>query len=362
MGRTLHYKITKLDGKPFTMDEHRTLYDLSKRYNSGHFEHIWSCENFFPSPFGSYCPNWQHPDLKYISPEAAYKVLEIEMERAKGRDKIEKVLTLAKKKMIQLFYEMDSDTIGGFTKTQGNELNSLLVLMGLVEVSELLPVRITLSDEGRLLYCPLMIQKGRAIPMIDKLIEHFEWLAARHALSVMHRRGLSKKLKFDGMDSVLKNALKLDNPYNPKRDAEYMQNDLDDLAHLQKVLASKGIKGYDIKRLEERPVHKWLPVNLLHRNVNAADYVDYQMSAATIMDGFHGEGFGLTKDTAEATSYRSIGMIQKLLGLVGTQGAHLQVLGVKEPVAPLPPKKKRAPRKKKPIDAGNWAINHLAEG
>ncbi len=362
MGRTLHFSIRKLDGKPFTRDEHRTLYALSERYNSGPLENVWSCENFFPSPFGSYCPNWRHPNYKFFTPEVVSKMVENEIDRAPGRDRVEKVMAVAKKRKVELFYDLSSDTIGGFTKTQGNELNSLLVLMGLVEVSEVLPVECSLTDEGRFLYCPLLIQKGRAIPMINKLTEHFEWLAARYALSVRHRHGLSKKLKFDGMDDVLKRALKLDNPYNPKHDLKYMQNDLDDIAHLQKVLASKGITGYDIERLEDRPVRQWLPVNLLHRKVNVNDYVNYEMSAATLMDGFNGEGFGLADDTAEAASYRTIGMIQKLFGLAGNQAAHLKILGVKEPAPLVLPKKKRAPRKKKvaPTDAGNWAINHLA--
>lgn len=346
MGRTLHFKITKLDGKPFTMDEHRTLYDLSKRYNSGHFENIWSCENFFPSPFRSYYPNWQHPDLKYISPEAAYKVLETEMERAKGSDRLEKILSLVKKGMVQLFCDMDSDTIGGFTKTQGNELNSLLVLMGLVEVSELLPVRIRLDDEGRLLYCPILIQKGRAIPCLDEVKQDFEHLAARLVLADTYKGNVLKKLNTEGLgDHMCRNLLNIGNPYG-KCTIEYLQAIIDDMRHIESVLASKGITGYEMDCLEERPVRQWLPINLLHRKVNAANYVNYQMSAATIMDGFHGEGFGLANDTAEAASYRAIGMMQKLLGVAGIKGANLQVLGVKEPVEATPPKKKRAPRKK----------------
>lgn len=349
MGRTLHYTISKLNGKPFTKEEHRKLYDLSLRYNSGPMEKVWSCENFFPSPYGSYYPNWGNPKLNSLPVDEAYKLVEDKMDQASG-DEIEKIEHLRTEGMIQLFHDPNSHEFRGFTKTQGNELNSLLVLIGLAEITDTLPVQVDVHDEGRLLYCDVLLRDGSALPLLDRKIEHFQWLAARFALSAAQRSGLSKKLKFEGMDETLKYEMQLGNPYDPKSDAAYMQNDIDDIMHIQSVLAKRGIKGGDLKHMDKLPVSKWLPLSVVHRQVDPKDYLNYKMSAATLMDGFKGEGFGLSDDTAEADSYRAIAFIQKMVGGKTDPNVKIQVLGVKEPVAPFPPKKKRAVRMKKPSD------------
>ena len=51
-------------------------------------------------------------------------------------------------------------------------------------------------------------------------------------------------------------------------------------------------------------------------------FKDYKMSAATMMDGFKGEGFGLS-ESAEGESYKQIAFIQKMLG----DSKNLKILG-----------------------------------
>ena len=340
MGRTLHFQISKTNGKPLSAYEHRILYDLSLRYNSGPMEKVWTCENFFPSPYGTYYPNWKHPKLVGKSDDA-YAIIDKELAANFG-DELDQIRSLVKQKLIRLTSDISGDTIRGFVKTQGNELNSLLTVMGLVEVTEKLPVRVHLEDEGRLLYCPIIIQGGRAIPDLEKAKKDFQRLAARLVLASGYEGNVLGKLKYDHIsDHMGSNILNLGNPYGDCT-IEYLQEIIDDMANVETVLASQGITGYEMNNLEDRPVSKWLSVKLFHRPVNAKNYLDYKMSPATLMDGFRGEGFGLTSDTAEAGSYRAIAMIQELFGTSDNKDLKLQVLGEEKPAKKPSPRKPKA--------------------
>jgi len=243
MGRTLHYSIRRNNGRDFTVKQRKILLEIAEKYNSGKFKNAWTCENYYFTA-ENYYPNWKRYGGKVDSWDevnAEYGKLE-----AKGMDHFDIIERLYATGYVR-YHRDNLKKIHGFTKTQGNEYNSLLVYTALIEVSKRLPDTIVhLSDEGEFLICPVYIANGLVKPDIDDLkkdIKRFE-------------------------DGVAEGK-------------EYFQQYIDEYEGKLKTIQHI---------LNESENAEWLEPSLMARLVDINDFKDYK---GTIMGGFCGEYFNL---------------------------------------------------------------------
>jgi len=269
-GRTLHYSI--VNSSEITDEEKDTIYTCSQSMNTGVFENVWTCENFFLDPYAFY-PNWKKEELKDINGESGWDIInKMYFQRMKeNKGNRSKVLKGMEKEGWIGFH--DKDIIRGFTKVQGNEYNSLLVLSGLLFISLQTKAIISLCDEGRFLYAGITIKDG--LVKIDK--KDYE-----------------------------------DDKQHWKEEG-WLESNYEGMADDVKVID---------KLLKEHP--SWMKSDLAHRKVNPADFSDKNIkkSQTQIMSGFYGEHWELSDKDAELESYKMVDMITKKFG---GEGVEIQV-------------------------------------
>lgn len=273
MGRTLHFNIKKEESN-FTEKEYKAMYDVSSQLNSGKFKNIWSCENFWFAPYDN----------------------------------------------------NEKREIHSFCKTQGNEMNSHLVIVGLVEISKRIPSAvIEVSDEGELLICKLRIQNGKALPVISDIKENLESYAFRMFMSDKNKL---KKLELKANDFCKEFAqdLYFNNGYGDM--TNYFNRELKKLHEIQKIMQDNWKRpntALYFFNIENCPAEYWLDPFLFCRPVKVSDFLTYKCSPATLMAGFNGEYWNMNngKD-AESESYKTIARIQELFSKTG---AKMKILG-----------------------------------
>ena len=167
MGRTIHYSFDLK--KPLSIEDQKKILDITGEYNT---KYTWTCENVGFSNM-SYFPNWEsfkrmvgdmpHTDIWNMI-DKEYKALE-----KKGMHELDIMATLCKKGFIKYHHGADDNgypnaqKFHGFTKTAGNEWNSLLVISYIVAVSKVVPkANIKVHDEGEFLLMPIVIRNGKA--------------------------------------------------------------------------------------------------------------------------------------------------------------------------------------------------------
>ena len=183
MGRTLHFQV--LEPERLTDKHLEACYTVSEQYNAGVYADIWSCENFYLDPLACY-PNWGGGQ-DWASWGRRYDELreqgcsELETRRqlvAEGVARLhnpgdlrgsEPASDLALAMAItgsHLMRALPHATAGlrGFCKTRGDDVNAVLVVAALTELSRRLPATIRLSDEGDTVRVPLLIRDGLAAP------------------------------------------------------------------------------------------------------------------------------------------------------------------------------------------------------
>jgi len=348
MGRTLHFNITKDEGENFTRKELEHIHNTSEFYNSDdllnsinkahkvNLKELWSCENFWLSPVG-FCPNWNFPLFRNKEADFIWNIINNEEARleAKGLHYFDVVEKLVKTGMVE--YEGDglkTKTIRGFTKTQGNEFNSLLVLKALITISKLVSnATIYIYDEGEYLLCPLHIKKGRALPLIEKMKEAMESYALRLILAEKSKYNIIPKLKHaKDFTEIFRRDLGLNNNYG-ELDIKHIDNKLRNLKLIEKALLETGItKDGDHKlyhyNIANLPLEKWFDPEIFTRKVVAENFLGYKMGVDVIMDGINGEGFGLTDEDSEKKSYEMLAKINQLLGMNdNNSNLKLRILG-----------------------------------
>ena len=268
MGRTLGF--TVINGKDMTDAEKEIMLAVSNKYNSGEFENVWTCENFYLNPWDFY-PNWQTFDrLKtVIDVKEPWDFIEQKREecRAGGKSVRETYEWLHKAGLILFHNDKDEDTFGGFCKTGSNEYNSMLVFVALLEISVLTKAEIYLSDEGDFLLGEIIIKDG--------------------------------KVKFD------KKAIKENWAYWKK--SGYLDKESED--HTAKYCSKK----YDDQKTILALYPGWTEPQNVCRTVDPEDFKDHpDYGAAQIMAGFQGEYWGLDTEDSEAMSLRMCAMMQGL--------------------------------------------------
>ncbi|HKR05270.1 MAG TPA: hypothetical protein VJY62_11615, partial [Bacteroidia bacterium] len=200
MGRTISYTITKSKGN-FNRTELEAIYNVSLKYNSGNYSRMWTCENFFLNPFDFY-PDW-NGKYKHVHRKEAWDEINLHVSEliASGLHYFDAILTLLKEKKVTLHNGIPKKEIHGFTKVQGNELNSLMVYTALLEISQqIASAEIEVHDEGEFLLCDLKILKGKTFPVIDNLIKEIQRYAQLMLFSENYNGNILEKLQYKPAD------------------------------------------------------------------------------------------------------------------------------------------------------------------
>jgi len=162
MGRTLHYEL-KENFTPTDEQENR-LIKLSKTYNR---RFNWTCENVWLSTL-SYFPNWKHFP-KEMNPKDVWKLIDDTSNQYLKR-RLTEVETIKHLHADGLVLYSNKESLRGFTKTGGNEMNAHTVIAFVSEASKIIPSQIfSLYDEGDAHYCPLLIKNGKNLSNTTKI-------------------------------------------------------------------------------------------------------------------------------------------------------------------------------------------------
>lgn len=338
MGRVLNYSINKDKGS-FTRQELEVMYEVSQRYNSKEMlddinkayktklKELWSCESFWLG-LGNYYPNW---DKVNGGSESGWNIVNNRItELEKTMSPIDAIFQ-AKKEGIILFHDENyQNHFHGFTKVQGNEFNSLLVFKAVMEISKRIPkATLRISDEGEFLLCPLTIKNGLVLPDINDLIESIQYYSMLMMLSKNYKGNILKKLKNTTFqNNCFKGDIHVENNYDDM--SKYIDDKLRNLQEIEKVLMKVCKQENDLflYNLNNRDSKDYFKPELFIRPVDVEKFLDYKMSAGTMMDGFHGEGFGLSDEDSEATSYKMIANMFGMLEKAGFKKENIKTLGV----------------------------------
>lgn len=327
MGRTLHWDIEKETN--FTKKEFQAMIDVSIKYNSGLLKNTWTCENFWCNPY-DYYPDWSNPILKDGNDKDGWKIVNKAWEQLEGDGMkyLDICLRLHKDGLIAFHDEKPDKRVNGFCKVQGNEYNSLLVYIALIEISIRIPkALIKISDEGEFLLCDIKLKKGKALPDIDGLRDDIKHWAAKISLE---NEEITKKFNLDGLNGQLLQDLGIGGSYGKELAIKVINNKLRNLKIIQNRIENKIDFAMYIYNIEHMPEDRWFDPMLFTRKVDIEKFKDYTMNPGTLMDGFKGEGFGLTDDDSESYSYKSIVNMLGMLGKMGYPKENIRVLGEKK--------------------------------
>lgn len=274
MGRTLHYGFKPKNGR-FTPKELEKLYDVGRIYRE---RCEWTCESIDIDPYNIY-PNWDY--LKKDDYRDGWAILSKRYdELAKTGLHPNKIAKQLVKEKIAQFHDGHAHPefgFSGFTKTGGNELNSLQVVLAVVAATRTVKnATATIHDEGKLIRCEsLEIDNGKARPDREEIQQHIGYL--------------------------LSTAL-FDEVYASHRE------DFIELAKELYAYVNPKVEGWQTIGGNWENIAKFL------RPINAEDFDNYpEYNAGQIMAGFNGEYFGLTEEDPEAASYRMCAMVQKMI-------------------------------------------------
>lgn len=343
MGRTLHFSIKK--ETKFTRKDLEVIYNVSRFYNSDELlkdintayksklKELWTCENFWLG-VGSFYPNWYTPLFKDKGSNFAWDYInkEIATQEKAGKHYIDVIEKLTKDKIVLCHGTnvFSTNEFSGFTKTQGNEFNSLLVFQALLEISKKIPTAIIeLSDEGEFLLCPLKIQKGKVLPIISDLINSIEHFSMKMLFSKGFAGNILDRIKPTDFSKEFSGDLNINNSYGDMTD--YINDKLRNLKEIEKALIKAGLleSNLYLYNIKNRELKDWFEPELFVRPVEVERFLDYKSTPEQMMDGFHGEGFDLTTEDSKKESLEHIAKMMKLLGGLGTSkdGFKMKIIG-----------------------------------
>ena len=359
MGRTINYTFKKEGGKTFTDQELESFIQVRKKYNTGNLANVWSCESFYPEPI-NFDPNWEGKRKYEIN-----LILKQELNNGNGYDynfyiekKVEDLMQgkaikigyeheysfdkklsreeafklLAKEEWIYITNE-DLKEIHGFVKVQGNEFNAALVYLAVKELTVLIPTtEVIISDEGEFLLCPIKMKQGKAIPLLNEMLEHMQKYAYKMLLSSKYEGNILNKLEHKDFCHEFKMELQVENTYGDM--TQYVNEKLRNIKEVEKriyKLTPKdnygGKNSLYFDTLAKLNIKNWYDADLFTRltQIDPKDFLTYKMKPATIMD--YGEQYyGLSEVDAESESYKHIAQMQKVLKKLGIDGK-MEVLG-----------------------------------
>jgi hypothetical protein len=133
------------------------------------------------------------------------------------------------------------------------------------------------------------------------------------------------KMKFaDKLSGRMRDDMHIKNTYGTDDLIGYIDNELRNLSIIESrvsgLMDGTMVCLWNIGHMEFDP---WL----FTRKVDIDKFVNYKMTPGTLMDGFKGEGFGLTDEDSEAASYKHIGTIMNMLKKAGFSKKQVRILG-----------------------------------
>jgi len=341
MGRTLHYAITKPTG--FTPAELDKLLAIQKLFNTG-FE--WTCENLDLHP-AKYYPKWDYwrsqPGTN--TPDDVWKKINARIKHweKEGLHALDAIQAVANEGLISA--DIAHREKRGFTKTQGNELNSLLVLEALLAASRAIPeALLTLSDEGRFLYCNLQIRNGQARPDLDQLKNDLTWrlasIASDPTSEIVGKIPALRKLSDAVAGDLMRNY---GGAYGAEEELRYLNETLNDAALVLPLYEAAYIKAaladpdrhayFEPLFCAHNTKDFFVDPHLLHRPVNPEDFKDFGHPDHHIMEGFYGEHWGINVEDPEAESLKLLAKLQPLMAAANNKLPKAQRLTVELNVA-----------------------------
>lgn len=303
MGRTLHFTAKRTDGKNFTEKDIGVMVLVSEKMNEEPIGNLWTCESFYLDPL-NYYPNWEYwrKEERKDNPDWIWATIKLRIKTEQKENKTHKqiMLGLAKDKWIAFHAENFLREAHGFCKTQGNELNSLMVFEALIKISQLdKDLEIELCDEGKFLYSGIKIKQGKCLPLLGETLDSIQhwarvgfWAGDKAKEITPYLSGIDadliQKITKEGYDKYAKAQL-----IDLLGELKIIQDNLK-----KRWPEDRQFLPYNITNL---PFEYWLNPDEVHRPVNPNDYVKYAGGAAKLMDGFEGEGFGLADPKAAET-------------------------------------------------------------
>lgn len=341
MGRVLNYSIKK-DSGSFTRKELEVMYEVSKRYNSDEMlsdinkayksklKELWSCENFWLG-LGGYYPNWDKVNKCKSDSESGWDFVNKRIEELEKTMSPIDAIFAAKKEGTILFHDENyKNHFHGFTKVQGNEFNSLLVFKAVLEISKRIPkATLRISDEGEFLLCPLTIKNGLVLPDVNDLIESIQFYSMKMMFSPNYKGNILGELKNTTFqNNCFKGDIHLGNTYGDM--SKYIDDKLRNLQEIEKALLKvcKADNDLYLYNLQNRDSRDYFKPELFVRPVDVEKFLNYKMSAGTMMDGFSGQGFGLSDEDGEAQSYKMLANMFGMLEKAGFKKENIKTLGV----------------------------------
>ena len=280
MGRTIHITFTKANLGHFSESDMRIMEAVSEKYNAGDLAHVWTCENFYVS-----------------------------------------------------FMEgLNENSFESFVKVQGNELNSLLIFEACLEISNLIKdCTLKLYDEGEFLLCPLKMKQGKVLPVLSDVMDDIMRFSWRMLSSQKYRKNILDKLDLgvDDFSHEFQMDIGLDNNYGDQ--APYIDDKLRNLKLIETALLKewKVRETHYFSNIASLDYRLWFSPYSFARQVDVEKFRSYEGGVKNLMDGFDGEGFGLTDVDAEQKSYEAIAALQSILNKLGftkENGFTLEVL------------------------------------
>jgi hypothetical protein len=336
MGRTIHYSIKKTHGI-FSNEENEAMYNVSNKFNSGKYANVWTCENFWLCP-KDYYPNW-YDHFKGVAPEKAWKAINkaYKENRKAGLSHFETLDKLSGLGWISFHHSIleEQSSVRGFTKTQGNEFNSMLVLQALSEISKQIPsAEISVTDEGDFLICDLKIKNGKCLPLVSSLISDMERYSMQSWFSQEVKNfELSEGDFGNEFGNEFGNDIFGVCSYGDM--SKYINQTLCKLKEVEKALLHEwkaNCRPY-FYNIENLAWENWFTIAAFCRPVNPADFLEYKMNVGTLMAGFYGEYWNLENDKdAESESYQRAAQMTKLFG-GKDESVSVHILGEKEAVS-----------------------------
>lgn len=364
MGRTIKTIFKREGNTKFSDKEIEAIVGVVNKYNSGKLGNTWHCDSFCPKPI-DFIVDWNGKkgmETKMILRQqlgngdgyvwSDYIEKKIE-ELMKGKEikigekcpspfvynsekKVYSRVAATKMLVKEGWISFVNENVGGefyeFVKVQGNEFNAMLVFLACKEISILVPkAEIFIKDEGEFLLCPIRMCNGKAIPVLSEMQEQMQHLALKMLFSKGFEGNILDKLvhKPEEFTHEFRMNFNFENTYGDM--TNYINHVIRNLKEIEKRLLPLikddrfgGKNELYTENIDGRNKKDWFKPEIFTRitQVKVDDFLTYKMEPKTLMDGFHGEYFGLSDEDAEATSYRNIAQMQKIFGKLG-----LEVLG-----------------------------------